>query len=187
MTYSNSRFKVLEKPVVNPGCCFTCSGVSGAPFIDTGVDTQWDGAIYLCKRCIEEMARNLGLFEPKEPTVSVEVPPIEEKLAELLEAANMATVKMVGDVYNEYVNAVASSIPVTDSLSAGLPVLESGDGEEGDSGDTQESDTGNSGEGSTDTDKSDSSSVKVSKSSGKSGRNNVSSDTGDGTGLQLSF
>lgn len=50
-----SRFTVVEQPVAAPGHCFLCRSVAHPPFIDTGLNIMFEGAIYLCTSCLREM------------------------------------------------------------------------------------------------------------------------------------
>lgn len=55
-----SRFKPLDHLPLAPGVCFICLGGVG-PYIDTSRQIDFEGAIYVCKGCIMEMATQLGL------------------------------------------------------------------------------------------------------------------------------
>lgn len=55
-----SRFKPLDHLPLSPGVCFICKGGVG-PFIDTSLQVDFEGAIYICKGCIVEMFAQLGL------------------------------------------------------------------------------------------------------------------------------
>lgn len=71
----SSRFQVVPVPILAPGICFLCrSGnvETSAPFVDTGMSHTWwneapdssrDGAVYICKNCVTEMAHNLNLID----------------------------------------------------------------------------------------------------------------------------
>lgn len=60
-----ARYKVVEFPTALPGHCFLCRRDTG-PFIDANFSEEFFGAIYLCKHCIEEMARIFGWVLPEE-------------------------------------------------------------------------------------------------------------------------
>lgn len=51
-----SRFTVVEQPVAAPGHCFLCRSVAHPPFIDTGLNIMFEGAIYICSSCLQEMS-----------------------------------------------------------------------------------------------------------------------------------
>lgn len=58
----NSRFKVLERPVLSPGKCAVCGAVD-RPVIDFGMDVKFYGAIYLCVTCVSEAAGRVGMID----------------------------------------------------------------------------------------------------------------------------
>ena len=59
----SSRYRVVEFPTALPGHCFGCRKHKG-PFIDTGIQEDFLGAIYWCHDCVAEMARNFGFITP---------------------------------------------------------------------------------------------------------------------------
>lgn len=52
---SDGRFSVVSQPVVSPGECYICKSVTGGPFVDTLVDMDFVGTLYICTRCLDEM------------------------------------------------------------------------------------------------------------------------------------
>jgi len=58
MLTAQSRFKVLDTPVLAPGTCFVCgsAGDDKRKFIDFGKQIEWYGAVYVCTECIVEVA-----------------------------------------------------------------------------------------------------------------------------------
>jgi hypothetical protein len=59
----NSRFRLLNVPVLAPGTCILCksAGGDGRQFIDLGIQHDWYGALYFCTECITEAAVLLGM------------------------------------------------------------------------------------------------------------------------------
>jgi hypothetical protein len=59
----NSRFKVLDNPILPPGTCIMCksAGGDGRQFIDLGITVDWFGCIYFCTYCISEAGKLIGL------------------------------------------------------------------------------------------------------------------------------
>lgn len=66
MTISEqSRYAILDVPILAPGHCFTCGTASnedGRKFIDFGKQIDWFGAVYLCSECIIEVAAIVGFL-----------------------------------------------------------------------------------------------------------------------------
>lgn len=52
---SDGRFSVVDQPRVNPGECGICKSVTGGPFVDTMLDLDFFGVLYICTRCLDEM------------------------------------------------------------------------------------------------------------------------------------
>lgn len=61
----NSRFKLLDRPFVNPGKCAVCGAVD-RPVIDFGLNIDFYGAVLLCVSCIREVSSDLGMVELSE-------------------------------------------------------------------------------------------------------------------------
>lgn len=62
---ASRRFRAVGFPTALPGNCYTCRTHEG-PFIDTGIQEDMYGAIYLCLKCITEMAHEFGFTTPEE-------------------------------------------------------------------------------------------------------------------------
>lgn len=100
-----SRFKVVAQPPQRPGCCFITkrSGEANGPYIDTGINLQREGQIYICADIVREL---YALIEPTLPVEPEPVVPeitrdeIRDELSSVLEALNVL------------VDAVTSSEPV---------------------------------------------------------------------------
>lgn len=58
------RFKAVDSPTALPGCCYTCHSHKG-PFIDTDIQEEMYGAVYLCIQCITEMASEFDFTSPE--------------------------------------------------------------------------------------------------------------------------
>lgn len=58
-----SRFRVVDSPVLAPGTCILCksSGGDGRQFVDLAIQITWVGALYFCTFCVTEAAKLLGL------------------------------------------------------------------------------------------------------------------------------
>lgn len=63
-----SKYRIMEVPDVQPGKCANCgsSKRDGRSYIDIGLDIPWYGALFLCILCLEEVAREVGLFKSSE-------------------------------------------------------------------------------------------------------------------------
>ncbi len=60
-----SKYRVLPVADTQPGKCANCgaSKRDGRSYVDFGLDIPWFGTIYLCSLCLEDIARNVGLFD----------------------------------------------------------------------------------------------------------------------------
>lgn len=71
-----SKYRVLAVPDVSPGKCANCgaSKNDGRKYIDFGLHVDWYGAVYLCGTCLQDVAREMGLFKELESQlVEVEI------------------------------------------------------------------------------------------------------------------
>lgn len=68
-----SKYRVLAVPDVQPGKCANCgsSKADGRKYIDIGLEISWYGALFLCSLCLEDVARNVGLFDEIEEELQV--------------------------------------------------------------------------------------------------------------------
>jgi len=59
---------VVKKPPMPPHVCFKCKCGEHARefFVDIGADTEFDGTIYLCDSCMEDLGRSTEMFFSKE-------------------------------------------------------------------------------------------------------------------------
>lgn len=69
----NSRFRVLDNPILAPGTCIMCksAGGDGRQFVDLGITVDWFGCLYFCTYCVAEAGKLIGL-EPKSNWVEAE-------------------------------------------------------------------------------------------------------------------
>lgn len=77
-----SKYKFYAVPMFKPGKCANCgaSKDDGRKYVDFGLEVDFFGTLFLCTICIEDIARNAGLFEP----LKLELFKITEKLKEKL-------------------------------------------------------------------------------------------------------
>lgn len=54
------EISVLENPVALPGKCYYCGGVSKNHYIDTGIQIEFYGALYICNECFVTLADKMG-------------------------------------------------------------------------------------------------------------------------------
>lgn len=53
--------QVLDSPILHPGQCFKCKSSSREfrrYWIDTGIDIDWEGVVYICDMCMTDIVRN---------------------------------------------------------------------------------------------------------------------------------
>jgi hypothetical protein len=65
----SGRFKVLDQPYALPSKCAFCSlghNQDGkVSFIDTTLDLDFYGVVYICSNCLTEIAKSLGFIPPE--------------------------------------------------------------------------------------------------------------------------
>lgn len=65
----SGRFKVLNQPYALPSKCAFCSlghNQDGkVSFIDTTLDLDFYGVVYICSNCLTEIAKSLGFIPPE--------------------------------------------------------------------------------------------------------------------------
>ena len=63
-----SKYRILAVPDVNPGKCSNCgaSKNDGREYVDFGLQVDWYGVVFLCGRCLFDIASNMGLFRQLE-------------------------------------------------------------------------------------------------------------------------
>ena len=155
-----SRFQPRASVSTRPGCCFICRGING-PFIDTQTTIDYEGAVYICFTCVEQMYEQCDF----------PVEPVQDRYPDGFKAGVEAGQQHTIEGLYEYL--VSRAVPVLPAITL---TAQSSDSLEDSDGGSQS--TGKSGDKS-DT-KSDANNIglePVGKSSGKSGRNNVSSVT----------
>jgi hypothetical protein len=59
-----SRFNVTNKIEALPGCCFICHSSNRNAYVDTGINIEYEGAIFICDTCMSEMAGLLNFLSP---------------------------------------------------------------------------------------------------------------------------
>lgn len=76
-----SKYRILERPDVNPAKCANCGGFKddGRLYIDFGLQVDWYGAVFLCGHCLSEISIKMGLHRALE----VKILQLEEKIEEL--------------------------------------------------------------------------------------------------------
>lgn len=66
----SGRFKLLDQPYALPSKCAFCSlghNQDGkVSFIDTTLDLDFYGVVYICSNCLTEISKSLGYIPPKD-------------------------------------------------------------------------------------------------------------------------
>lgn len=120
-----SRYLRVEHLALSPGYCWTCRNNDG-PFIDTQVNMDWDGRVYICETCIKEMHSQLGLdvVLNREEVDQAAIQAFQEGFA----SGKAVALEAIQDAVS---NAVSSVVPVADSgdavPSGAEPVIEDSD------------------------------------------------------------
>lgn len=67
-----SKYKFYPVPRYKPGKCANCGSAKddGRQYVDFGLEVDWYGTVFLCTLCLEDIARNSGLFELQENKVA---------------------------------------------------------------------------------------------------------------------
>lgn len=60
-----SKYRTMSVPDQQPGKCANCgaSKPDGRSYVDFGLLIPWYGTVFLCSTCLEDIARNIGLFD----------------------------------------------------------------------------------------------------------------------------
>lgn len=76
-----SKYRILERPDVNPAKCANCGGFKddGRLYIDFGLHVDWYGAVFLCGLCLTEISTKMGLHRALE----VKILQLENQIQEL--------------------------------------------------------------------------------------------------------
>jgi hypothetical protein len=59
------RFAILETPAALPGCCYLCKSHNRAFYVDTALQEEFHGAVYICSECLFEMSEQAGCAPPE--------------------------------------------------------------------------------------------------------------------------
>ena len=59
-----SKYHITDVPMHKPGKCGNCgaSKNDGRKYLDFGLEIEWYGTFYLCGFCLEDTAKQIGLF-----------------------------------------------------------------------------------------------------------------------------
>lgn len=58
--------RVTDTPAALPACCIFCPGSVRRRYIDTGLQEDFYGAVYICEECVLAMGRMLGMKSEEE-------------------------------------------------------------------------------------------------------------------------
>ncbi len=116
----SSRFRLLDKPFLNPGKCAVCGNVE-TPIIDFGLDIKFYGAVMICTNCLKEAARGVGMVPETELTDNKKA--TDQIVGEYLDSHNLRVITY--EQYRTVVSAVAGLSEFADSDLPDLPVEDS--------------------------------------------------------------
>ena len=116
----SSRFRLLDKPTINPGKCAVCGGVE-TPVIDFGATVQFYGAVMICTTCLAEAARGIGMVPVSEVVDSQKA--ADQVVNEYLANHNLKVItnEQFGSISSLYAGlhdiaiSASSTLPVEDS------------------------------------------------------------------------
>ena len=112
----NSRFKLIDRPIVPPGKCAVC-GTVDRPVIDFGLNVDFYGAMYLCVTCLTEVSSSILQMVPLDTVVKIQEV-AEQSVQKYLRETNR---RAVSDEWYERVVGAVDSL-YTD-FSCGVPVV----------------------------------------------------------------
>lgn len=58
------EIQILDFPVANPGKCYYCGGVDKEQYLDTGIQIEFYGALYICNECFRAIANKMNYISP---------------------------------------------------------------------------------------------------------------------------
>lgn len=66
-----SKYKLLDAPHYKPAKCANCGStkVDGRKYVDFGLEIAWYGIVYICTLCLDDIAKNIGLFDSYQATI----------------------------------------------------------------------------------------------------------------------
>lgn len=59
-----SQVQIVDTPLAMPGSCRYCGGASKKCYLDTGLQFDFEGAVYICDECFGFMADLFGYITP---------------------------------------------------------------------------------------------------------------------------
>lgn len=62
---------VTTQPMALPGTCIMCPGSVRRLYVDTEVQIEWHGAVYICDECIKHMGHLIGMITQQEKDILV--------------------------------------------------------------------------------------------------------------------
>lgn len=140
----NSRFRVVDVPVLAPGTCVLCKspGGDGRQFIDLSIQVTWVGALYFCTECITEAARLIGLgpntWDLASKNLHAELSEMDDRYVETKVKLDAAWVLLRNCHCNDPIVDGDGSIPDAVVVEDSEPA-ESSDDSNGESGSVEES------------------------------------------------
>lgn len=129
----SSRFRLLDKPTINPGKCAVCGGVE-TPVIDFGATVQFYGAVMICTTCLAEAARGIGMVPVSEVVDSQKA--ADQVVSEYIETHHLKVVTEAQ--YGTIVSAVAGLSSLVADGFFPLPVGDSEAATQNDSSDFEQ-------------------------------------------------
>jgi hypothetical protein len=123
-----SRFQLIQTPILAPGSCVTCGGSQG-PFIDFGFLSEFYGAVIFCVSCARDCGRSAGLID--RPTVVESAAALPNWVPSILndyEADVNAAMAKLRNCFNADATSVLPSVEIN-----GESEEESGESESSDS------------------------------------------------------
>lgn len=170
------RFSVHQQPPALPGCCYICRSVMGGPFVDTKVNIPFEGVLYLCANCLTEL-----YAEIRPNTENFTQQQVENVRNDVIRQTEVELMKLQAKVLDD-INDARTRVDVG-ARSVFPDVLVFDPADSGDNQDSTASESENGGGANPNQLSLDDLNVEGSGDSGDQGSDELSGDSGDGTGV----
>lgn len=115
---ASSRFVLHDQPPALPGVCFICKSVNDGPFVDTGHNVPFEGAVYIGANCLREMYQ---LLEPNNGLNQGQLDYLKKRVTDEVDSQFGLVFSYVGDVIHDARTRIGNSLSV---LIPNLPVVD---------------------------------------------------------------
>jgi hypothetical protein len=97
-----SKYRILQMPDQKPSKCANCGStkVDGRKYVDFGLEVDFFGIVFLCEYCLEDIAKNMGLYTAHDKTIQNLIKSNEKLKAQIIQGNEFEEKfsKMAGEV-----------------------------------------------------------------------------------------